>query len=82
MSFSVWYTISKGWDNKGAVDKLNWLQIPVGPDIHHFNFLQNIQQISKDMSNEILLLLDKGSQDNNNDVHELSREVYLNVLAD
>ena len=38
-------SIAIGCDNRGAVDKLNTLQIPVSPNTQHFDLLQGIETI-------------------------------------
>lgn len=78
---SVVTTISIGCDNKGAVDKLNDLQIPVSPNTHHFDLLQYIQQIRKNSQIQFSFYWIKSHQDDHKDLQELPREEYLNVIV-
>jgi len=79
---SVEAAISIGCDNKGAVDKLNRLQVPVSSNSHHFDLFQTIQQIVQRSQMKFSFHWIKGHQDDNNDVHTLSRDEYLNVIVD
>ena len=74
-------TISIGCNNKGAVEKLNRLQIPVSSNTHHFHLFQNIQQILKTCQLKFSFYWIKGQQDDNNDIHEFTREEYLTMLG-
>ena len=79
---SVEAAISIGFDNKGAVDKLNRLQVPVSSNTHHFDLFQTIQQIVQMSQMKFSFHWIKGHQDDNKDSHTLSRDEYLNVIVD
>ena len=79
---SVQASIAIGCDNKGAVEKLNRLQIPVNPNSQHFDLIQTIQQIMQESHMTFSFYWIKSHQDDNNELNELTRSEYLNVIVD
>ena len=79
---SVQAPIAIWCDNKGAVDKLNRLQIPVNSNSQHFDLIQIIQQIMQESHMTFSFYWIKRHQDENNELDELTRSKYLNMIVD
>ena len=79
---TVQASIAIGCDNRGAVEKLNNLQIPVSSNTQHFDLLQMIQQIMQRSQMKFSFYWIKSHQDEQNDLSDLTRSEYLNVLVD
>ena len=69
---SVQSSIIIGCDNRGAVDKLNNLQITVSSNTQHFDLIQVIQQIIQNSQMTFSFYWINSHQDEQNDLTDLT----------